>query len=614
MRFMERRIGMLVTKGKWKKLRKTMGGICLVGAVAVSGMQINPVTAATKTSLSVKKVTISLGKQKASSITVNNKVKGATYTFKTSNAKIVKVTAKGVLTGVKAGKAKITVSQKLKKKVTKVGVVNVTVKQASAVKKNPKAITTGRGKIAINLLDYVKNPSIGAKYELVSNNKKIASSVTLQEKNAYKGNIQLKTVGKVVFSVNETYNKKKRNLCKITVNVKGATFDKSAFEKQYKKVDTEVKITPMDFMKYTTASDKITFGISDTEGEVMVLDGNEITTVDNGTAILTVYNNGKVIATSNITVEYVKVTGVKASSNKVNIYIGETDDECIQNLTIETIPAGAKLTNVNVSVLNEDICTVNYFPEDENVIQVIGGEEGTTAIVVSNAEGETLATIPVTVINAVDAKITGIKFSTNKLSVNMDEQETTFTMETLPSYAYINNCILEVEDNTICDATMEVDEQKKNKATVYVSGFSYGATNILVKNEEDVVIGKLPVVVADAGYKTPTSVTILPKNTGNTDDEDGYSLKSTGGKYTVTVQENSCAEVYYKLPTGKAEYVSVANGNEDVCTVNVQSGDDDREGIIEITPISIGSTNVEIKNFDGTVLKTLIVVVEETKE
>ena len=173
---------MLNTKRKWKRIQKTMGGICLAGTLAVSGMQMVPVMAAEKPALSVKKVVIPLGKQTKSSFTIKNRVKGATYSFTTSNQKVLKVSAKGILTGVKAGTAKVTVKQTYKKKVTKVGVVSVQVKKASAVSNKTKTLTYGREKVSIKLSDYVKNPSPEAKYQLVSDQTKIAGNVTLQAK------------------------------------------------------------------------------------------------------------------------------------------------------------------------------------------------------------------------------------------------------------------------------------------------------------------------------------------------------------------------------------------------------------------------------------------------
>lgn len=601
---------MLNTKRKWKRIQKTMGGICLAGTLAVSGMQMVPVMAAEKPALSVKKVVIPLGKQTKSSFTIKNRVKGATYSFTTSNQKVLKVSAKGILTGVKAGTAKVTVKQTYKKKVTKVGVVSVQVKKASAVSNKTKTLTYGREKVSIKLSDYVKNPSPEAKYQLVSDQTKIAGNVTLQAKKNYTAEVNLKAVGTVTYSIKETYKKNTRTICKLKINVKGVTFDKKAFEDQYKTVDTEIAIQPMDYIKYTVKGDSITFESSNED--VLTVEGDTVTTVSDGDAILTVYNGSKVLATVNMKVAYVKATGVKLSTNKINIYTGETDEECIKKFTIETVPSGAKLTNINVSVTNEDICSVNFYPEEGNEVEVIGENQGSTTLIISNAEGDTLATVPVTVINAMEAPIKGVKVSTTNLLVNMDEEETKFYFEVLPNYGYANNCSVEVEDTTICDATMERDETNFGKGWVYVSGFSFGATNILIKNEEDTIVGKVPVIVADTGYKTPETVTVLPKNTGNTDAEDGYTLKSSNGQYILTIQEGHTAEVKYKVGTGKADYTMVVNGNEEVC--NVQSFNEEKESTIEIIPYDLGTSKIEIKNFEGKVLKTITVNVIEEKE
>lgn len=81
--------------------------------------------AAKKAKLKAKSVTLMVGKKKTIQITGKNSK--AKYTFKASNKKI-KVSKKGVITAVKAGSAKVTVKETLKKKTKKIGTVKVTVK------------------------------------------------------------------------------------------------------------------------------------------------------------------------------------------------------------------------------------------------------------------------------------------------------------------------------------------------------------------------------------------------------------------------------------------------------------------------------------------------------
>lgn len=88
---------------------------------------------ARKASLAAKSFRLSVGQKKK--IKIKKKKKGAKYTFQTSSKKIAKVNKKGVVTGKKVGKAKITVKEKYKTskkmKTKKVGVVKVTVKAAT---------------------------------------------------------------------------------------------------------------------------------------------------------------------------------------------------------------------------------------------------------------------------------------------------------------------------------------------------------------------------------------------------------------------------------------------------------------------------------------------------
>lgn len=74
-------------------------------------MAIN-VNAAKKISLNNKKITVSVGSKKT--IKVKNAPKKAKITFKTNKKKIATVTKKGVVKGIKQGKAKITVTVKYK--------------------------------------------------------------------------------------------------------------------------------------------------------------------------------------------------------------------------------------------------------------------------------------------------------------------------------------------------------------------------------------------------------------------------------------------------------------------------------------------------------------------
>ncbi len=118
------------------RIRKAMA-VALAGALVLTTMATGTTSeAAKKTKLKTKKVSIFVKGKKKISITVK-KAKHK-YTFTSKKKKIAKVSKKGVITGVKAGKTTITVKdtwkQKGKKKTKKLGTINVTVKKKAPVK------------------------------------------------------------------------------------------------------------------------------------------------------------------------------------------------------------------------------------------------------------------------------------------------------------------------------------------------------------------------------------------------------------------------------------------------------------------------------------------------
>ncbi len=125
------------------KQRKRVVHVILSGALVLS-MTIGGIAAPTseakvkKASLKVKTLTVQAGKKKT--IKIKNKLKSCKYTFKSNKKKVAVVSSTGVVKGVKAGSANITVREAAKKgkgKVRKLGVVKVKV----TPKKNNKVTT-----------------------------------------------------------------------------------------------------------------------------------------------------------------------------------------------------------------------------------------------------------------------------------------------------------------------------------------------------------------------------------------------------------------------------------------------------------------------------------------
>ncbi len=126
------------------KLRKAMA-VALAGALVLTTFATGTTSeAAKKTKLKTKKVSIFVkGKKK---ISITGKKAKHKYTFTSKKKKIAKVSKKGVITGVKAGKTTITVKdtwkQKGKKKTKKLGTINVTVKKKATPKPKVTAQVT----------------------------------------------------------------------------------------------------------------------------------------------------------------------------------------------------------------------------------------------------------------------------------------------------------------------------------------------------------------------------------------------------------------------------------------------------------------------------------------
>lgn len=113
-------------------------GLCF--ALAVSTLSaFTPATAAAKAKLVKKKLTLTVGQKKK--IAIKSKKKKAKYSFKASNKK-ASVSKSGVITAKKAGKVKITVKEKLKKKARKVGTITVTIKKKTAQNTTVPALNT----------------------------------------------------------------------------------------------------------------------------------------------------------------------------------------------------------------------------------------------------------------------------------------------------------------------------------------------------------------------------------------------------------------------------------------------------------------------------------------
>lgn len=170
-------------------------------------------------------------------IYVENPVKKATYTFTSSDTKVVTVKTSGTkayLTGHKAGKATITCNQKLNGKTTKVGTTKVVVSAPKVVRiENELCIGT---KVLMNSYDSVcqiNNRNTSAKYTYKSNSKDFTMWEVKEPAPAYSKDAYLylqkytaKKAGVYTITVNETVGKTTKKVGSFKIRVVAPSFEK----------------------------------------------------------------------------------------------------------------------------------------------------------------------------------------------------------------------------------------------------------------------------------------------------------------------------------------------------------------------------------------------------
>lgn len=120
---------------------KTRSGKCIAAAMAcvltLTSMAGTDVQAAKKAKAKLAKTKLTVNVGKSVSIKLKKKLKKAKYTYASNKKRIATVSKKGKVKGVSAGKANITVTEKVGKKKYKVGTVKVTVKGKGSTTTNP---------------------------------------------------------------------------------------------------------------------------------------------------------------------------------------------------------------------------------------------------------------------------------------------------------------------------------------------------------------------------------------------------------------------------------------------------------------------------------------------
>ncbi len=366
--------------------------VCLVLLVTItlSAGIYAPVEAAAKPSIEAK-MTIGTGSLVGNydyysveddkyALFVSDAVKGATYTFTSSNSKVVSVKASGTkafLAGLKAGTATITVNQKLKGKTTKVGTCTVTVTNATVhqdiIPVLPLGTSNGNEPLEFS---YRNND---ATYTYVSSSKNFSMKENIKKfdgMNFISHSFTAKEPGTYTVTVKETYNKITRTVGTIKYTVKKST------------VEAESKI---DLGDSTWVFNLINNYRTDVYYYILPEDNEVIETIENGDSVylkgikvgtsnVKVYENAesadesKLLGTCKVTVKEVVLEDLDLDFDDTEIYV---DDDPIE-FSVDKEPSNA-LGEITVTSSNPDVATVSGLDEDGNG-KIIPVSAGTTEI------------------------------------------------------------------------------------------------------------------------------------------------------------------------------------------------------------------------------------------
>lgn len=361
---------------KTNKLFKLLALMLLLAIfVLPSGILTNTAQAAAKPSVEAK-MTIGTGSIVGSfdfyskeegkySLSVSDPVKNATYSFTSSNTKVLTVKASGTvayLTGVKAGTATITVNQKLSGKTTKVGTCAVTVKNSVIHQDFVPELPLGSSAASEPLVfDYRNND---ATYTYASNSKNFSMSETIKKfdgMNFISQSFTAKAPGTYTITVKETYNKITRTVGTIKYTVKKATVSAEG------SVDLGGDVWAFELLNNYRTDVPYYFTSDDKKVLDIVSDKNYVSLkgLAEGTTTLKIYENAKaadeskLIGKCKITVKKVKLTDLNIDFDETEAYVGGDPIE----FSVEKEPYNA-FDEITVTSSNPNVAKVSELDEE----------------------------------------------------------------------------------------------------------------------------------------------------------------------------------------------------------------------------------------------------------
>lgn len=416
-----------------------------------------------------------------------------TVTWSSSNASVAKVSTKGVVTGVKAGTAVITVKTKEGSFTAK---CTVTVKQhVTGISLNKTDISIARGSES-QLTATIKPANATEKgFTFSSSDEKIAT-VTEQ------GLIKAVSCGEAVITVKSKENNKSAT-CKVTVVEPVKDMQLSHSEVTiYKNKSHSLTVT----VQPENATIKTATYISDNESVAKVDSKGVITAVGKGTATITARADGNkdIVRTCVVTV-LLGVEEIKAEKDSYSLY----EKESIK-LNVTVLPEGAQNPAVTFKSADEKIATVDA---EGNVKGISKGE---TKIIVQSVQApDVVCEIPVRVKRAVAS----VTLSTKEITIFSGK-----TAELKATLAPADADNLDVTWSTSDENIARVNAKggvtgvSGGVATITVTSADSGKTascKVTVRQSpEEITINKT-VITLNVNTSETLTATVLPENTYN---------------------------------------------------------------------------------------------------
>lgn len=391
-------------------------------------------------------------------ISLNNKIKNATYFYTSSKTSIAKVSANGVITGRGKGTAKISVRYKYKDNFQNVGTFKVTVSK-SALKSDYTKVTATVGDV-LKPSDYLNSENASADYQIISSSSQVVSVTT-------NGAITCLKAGTTSLTIHEIYNNKNRKIGTIDLTVIGASLRADYFKIAY------LNTLTLDKIVENKDEDATYLLTSDSTDINRYLDLSSSGIISTGT--------GNSVKLFDITLTEIKTTGATRNIGTFKLeltnepFIAEADQSI-------NIGLGATLSASDyegITITNQRSgATYTFKPKDTSIIsnEMVATKYGTTTVEIEETYLNTVTTLAETVQVTVTTASIKTELSLNGYTTMVDGD--IYGDYPVDCRDHTKTYYYEAENTSICTVTTGGTE--KDQDYLVISPLKVGITSISV--------------------------------------------------------------------------------------------------------------------------------------